>query len=209
MNIGGLLSGGVGSIVGGMLGGPLGAMAGQLFTQIATQVVDSAIDQLPLPAPLKDAMQGAFHAAMGDFQGAAQNYQEALDGFVDMLNPIDAANFENAISDITDMFADALTQLAKEAGEEGEKTNGGGEGNFFEQLARALGEQVGQRAANMLEAKDQMEQTGGDSQEDAQEFMKAQNEFQVQAQMFKIVNDMASNIIKTIGEALDTMARKQ
>ncbi|MCG8317045.1 MAG: hypothetical protein MI976_27825 [Pseudomonadales bacterium] len=208
MNLGGIVGGIAGSFL-GPLGGIAGQMAGQIFTDIATQIVDDAIDQLPFPQPLKDAMQGAFHAGLGDAAGALENYGDALSGLLDQMSPFQAANFEQQISDIGDMFAKALTDLAKEASEEGKNANGGGEGNFLETLARAMGELVGARASQMLDAKDKMMETGGDSQEDAQEFMKAQSEFQTQAQMFKILNDMASNVIKTIGEALDTMARKQ
>ncbi len=201
--------GGASSIMGSVFGSSLAGLGSQIFSGLMTNIFNGALNQTPLPQPLKDAMEGAFQAGLGNFQGAAQEFQEAADGFMDMLNPMDRSCLENDIKDMKDMLSDLITQLSKEQSEETEKSTAGGSRNFFEVLAEALGTQVGQRAAQMLDAKTTMEKSGGDSQEDAQEFMKAQSEFQVQSQMFKIVNDMASNIIKTVGEALDTMARKQ
>ena len=54
------------------------------------------------------------------------------------------------------------------------------------------------------------EQMGAiDSKENPEEFAKIQAEFQAEAQIFKLFNEAIATMIKSIGEGLSSVARKQ
>jgi hypothetical protein len=58
-----------------------------------------------------------------------------------------------------------------------------------------------------MEAQDRMENSTGEDQK--KDFMQANADFQQEMQMFKMVSESSANALKSIGEALNSMARKQ
>jgi len=201
--IGGMFSGGgIGSIVGGMFGGPIGAMAGSMLQNIGSQVIDQVIEDLPLPQPLKDAMQASFHAGMGNFQEAGMNVGEMLEGLSDILSPMEFAGLEEAIDDLKNAVEDLFNQA-----QQADECTGGASGSsdssdsWLMTIAKALGENLNDKAEDL---KDQADALNSDDTKpgDSPEFTAASKEF-------GMAFEAAITSIKTIGDALNSAARKQ
>ena len=79
-------------------------------------------------------------------------------------------------------------------------------GNWLVMLASVLGKTAGKHLKAML---DTGERIGAlDSKEDPELFAQYNAEFQAEAQMFKIVQESISTMVKSIGEGMSTVARK-
>jgi hypothetical protein len=98
----------------------------------------------------------------------------------------------------------ALDQLG-ESCNEGEGKSG--KGNWLVVLASALGKQAGSNLKKMVELGEKM--GGMDSKDKPEEFAQTQSEFQAESQMFKMFQEAISTMIKSIGEGLSSVARKQ
>jgi type III secretion apparatus needle protein len=234
--------------IGAAFGGPLGAMLTQLAKQLITSIVDKLIDQLPLPPEVKDLLQAAFHAGMGDVGGAIQN----IDQFANQLgqsmggSPADIGQMQGAIDDFTKVMQDFLQKMMEQffenqdrpdasgnggtqrgsgaaagggrggaAGGAGGASAGGGAGGaqgaggggaasgsapgWLRAIAQALGDQLNELAEEMEEKADAIDK----------EDPKTMVEFQTVSQQFSMLMNTASTAIKTLGEALAGMARKQ
>ena len=200
--IGGMFSGGIGSIAGGMFGGPIGAMAGSMLQNIGSQVIDQVIEELPLPQPLKDAMQASFHAGMGNFQQAGMNVGEMLEGLSGMLSPMEFAGLEEAIDDLKNAVEDLFNQAQQaDEGAGGASGSSDSSDSWLMTIAKALGENLNDKAEDL---KDQADALNSDDTKpgDSPEFTAASKEF-------GMAFEAAITSIKTIGDALNSAARKQ
>lgn len=79
--------------------------------------------------------------------------------------------------------------------------------NFFEALGKALGEMLGKESARLVDAADRM--VAHSEEKDGKAFMEASTDFQVASQRFNIMSNTAATAIKSIGEGLTGIARKQ
>jgi hypothetical protein len=100
----------------------------------------------------------------------------------------------------------ALDQLCKSTDDQGKETSNG-KGNWLVVLASALGKQAGEHLKAMVDLGKEM--GGMDSKENPEEFAQMQAEFQAESQMFKMFQEAISTMIKSIGEGLSSVARKQ
>ncbi|NLB58198.1 MAG: hypothetical protein GX805_06980 [Gammaproteobacteria bacterium] len=83
-------------------------------------------------------------------------------------------------------------------------------GSWFEVLAQALGGMLGDRVMALVDAKNRMVENYSDSaDQQSKEYMEAMTDFQVQSQLFGMESQMSSTAIKSIGEGLISIARKQ
>lgn len=191
--IGGMFSGGIGSIAGGMFGGPIGALAGSLLQNISSQIIDQAIENSPLPQPLKDAMQASFHAGLGNFQEAGKNLDEMMDGLQDMLSPMDFAQVQNGAGDLQEAMEGLMNYAASM--EESE----GNEGGWLRAIAKNLGEILDQKAT-------ELEKMGEDlNSENPSEV----TDYTAATKEFTMLFEGVTTALKTIGDALASAARKQ
>lgn len=207
---------GLGALTGGtsLLATAAMSFAKQLFTQVFNQVVDA----LPIPQPLKDAMQAAFAAGIGDYQGLKR---EAFELIQNAANSDSRGNFtgdlDRAVNDLyrgmDDMFREAIRRTRRTGG------GGGGEGeSWLVAMAEALGNLMGDKAEKMLQALSAAESVnarsvGNNDQagqaRQAREFNLQMARFQAFAQEFNIVSNAASTAIKAVGEGASGVARKQ
>lgn len=112
----------------------------------------------------------------------------------------------------------------RESGELSATSGGrGGKGGWLMALATAMGGIMGDRAANMVSLmdklqtlNDQQKELNSDSkgnkealEENAREFNLTMTQFQAESQMFGIISNASSTAIKSIGEGLTSLARKQ
>ncbi|OZG74414.1 hypothetical protein BTA51_05240 [Hahella sp. CCB-MM4] len=200
---------------------------GNMFASIASGILDNALqmagEKLGLPQSLIDTAQSAAHFAIGDIPGGIQNIGEVIEG-LHQQSPFEAASSEHKCNDASIDLSGMMLEQGKGKGKDDK------EGNWLIALARSLGEMVGQRAGEMLEKANDMHEINsrldnmkapgkGASDEakaeydqamkdQAQDFMTANSEFQAQSQMFNIISQTTSNVIKTLGQGISNIAQK-
>jgi hypothetical protein len=107
---------------------------------------------------------------------------------------------------------------------EDDKKAKSGSGSWLVALAKAMGEMTGDHLQKMMQAQDRMEDSKVDDadlegksekeqskikQEKGKDFTVAQAEFQAEAKLFAMCSEATSTVLKSIGEGLSSMARKQ
>lgn len=182
--------------------GPLGGIASQLVSQLASsvgqQILQSLGDKLGLPQSTIDMAQGAFAGSIGDFSGAQLNLSEAVQQMGDFYgaSPAEVGGVENQLNDAIDSLTTDLAQSqeAKEARASGGKS-------WLMALAESLGKIADKLADEMQQMGDEL---GGGGNNPSQNV-----EFAAKSQEFSQFFSSANTVIKTIGEALASGARKQ
>ena len=89
---------------------------------------------------------------------------------------------------------------------------GGNGKSWLVAIAQALGGIMGDKAAKLVELTGKMDKLAKADPEDqkaAKEFQKTMMEFQAQSQLFSMISNASSTAIKSIGEGMTTVARKQ
>lgn len=182
--------------------GPLGGLASQLITQLASsvgqQILQQVGEKLGLPQSTIDMAQGAFAGSIGDFQGAQTNLSEliAQAGESSGASPTEVGEAE---AELDNQINDIATNLAES--EEGKEAKASGGGSWLMALARSLGRTADKLAKEM----DDMSKTLGDGENKASQNLK----FGAKSQEFSQFFNSANTVIKAIGEALASGARKQ
>jgi hypothetical protein len=182
--------------------GPLGGIASQLFTQIASsigqEILQQVGDKLGLPQSTIDMAQGAFAGSIGDFQGSQANLNELINQFGEAngASPTEIGDVQSQLNDsINNLAVDlAESQEAKEA-----KASGGK--SWLMSLAQALGKVADKLADEMQQMGDEL---GGGGNDPSQNI-----EFSAKSQEFSQFFNAANTVLKGIGEALASGARKQ
>lgn len=172
-------------------------------------VVKAAIAQTPLPDFLKDATSELIDKAVSDSKQSTSTEAE------------DSA---------FDWFGDVVQQAAQDAVDEsvGRANDSGAKGgNWLAALAAALGEVAGKHLSNAVELADQIgamedidvsestdpgtaaDENATKRADQAREMTVLQSQMQAETQMFKMTQEATTTIIKSVGEALSSTARKQ
>lgn len=105
--------------------------------------------------------------------------------------------------------------IASSAIARGESSDGaiGGSGKgWLVAIAKAMGNALGVVAAKLVQLSNKLDDLAGsasDDQKSAKEFQKTMAEFQAQSQLFGMLSNSFSTAIKSIGEGMSSMARKQ
>ena len=131
---------------------------------------------------------------------------------------------DDLIKQLTDNIRKQLNEDTKDSTAANRAGGTGGKGkksamSWLQAIAKALGEVLGEKARKMTElsqkvsdAADAQKAAGDDKkaqQEAAAEMTKVQTELQGVAQEYKLLSETISTVIKSIGEALSTLGRKQ
>ncbi len=203
----------VSSAIGGMLGGPIGMLVAQLGRQVMTSIVDQVIDQLPIDQSLKDLLQAGFHAGIGDYQGAIENINEAIEAFGEQLGGSfsdiadmqrSAEEFRSTMEDVMNDIVSGIIEQADE-NEDGTAAAGGRAGNsrgapgWLYAVAEVMGKKLDDTAHDMVELAKKVDKDDPSTATD----------FQVASQQFSILMNTTSTALKAIGEAMTAAARKQ
>lgn len=224
--IGGLLGGGsAGGVLGGLLGGSgfMGSLIGgssgilsglaskfglddvvQGITNLAGDFLQkelgNVIDSLPIPGFMKDGAKNLVAQVIGNEQVEIPcDCQEAVN-----------EELGDTVKSFVDSIIEWVQQQMQEENEEatqGSGNKGGEKGNWLMILASALGKQSGEHLKAMV---DKGTEIGDfDATVDPQGYAKVQAEFQAAGQMFKLSQEGISTMLKSIGEGLSAVARKQ
>ena len=202
-------SGALGSVFGGSLGGVfnslssifgkdniLGAIANNFLAAFGDGL-KSFIDSAPIPDILKDAAKSL------------------VDGVVEMTKQDVPADAQEAVdeSEFGEMAMKAGMEAAEEAGEEANKKASGKDGgsgeNWLVALAKSLANMQAGHLNSAMENRDIMEANSGDSPEERTAFLQAQSEFGADMKLFGMTAEATSNALKSLGEGLQSIARKQ
>jgi hypothetical protein len=214
------MSGALNSVFGG--GNVLGAalnIAGLCFpplgiatslANIATQAVGQAVNfaaqtlsqECGMPKFLTDTVKQVVDDVVG---GQTRPSDEGCD---------QRCQSDQGVQDWQKSFIDdlckSLVDTAKEEMSSDRKGAGRKGGSWLEALARALGEAAGEKAGKMVELTDKISGLAGDSSpEAAKEMTAVQGELSGVSKMFALMQETMNTTIKSIGEGLSTVARKQ
>lgn len=207
--VGGIFGGG-GGILGGIVNNLVGGIVGDLvekfglddIAQAVTNLagdllqngLNSIIDNLPIP----DFMKEMAKDLVGDVIGSEQ----------EAVNPEAQCAVEEELGGtIEDIINNVLNNIREDMQAESKESGEGGEGNWLMILASALGKASGAHLKNMVDLGKKM---GDMNAEDSPEaFAETQAEFQAASQIFKMFQESISTMIKSIGEGMSSVARKQ
>jgi hypothetical protein len=203
---------------------PLGiaTSVANLVTQGVGQAVNQAAQLLTqtagMPKFLLDTIGGLVKDVVGQLtQHSEPDCDEAAH-----------AHFGGDIQSLIQSLATQITHGAKSIMEQGETegTKGGGKkggaASWLVAMARAMGGSAGEHMKNMVNLSNKINDltakgTGMDTKTDegkdayaknSAEVSAAQAELQAEGQMFSMLQNAFSNVIKSIGEGMTTMARK-
>lgn len=213
-------------MAGGIVGTIVGQIAGQIVNQVLSQIMSqfgqqdvagglsnmfmnsmggalkNAINTGPLPQFVKDAANQAVDNSIGE------NQQKCSSG---CMQALEQNGYDKAMSD-------AAYSMVEQAAEDAKEGNGKGKGaaNWLVALAGALSEIQAKFLNDAMKNMDTMKANAakeGDSQEKAaekrDEFLMAQSEYQANMQMFNMMANMTATSLKSLGEGLTAIARKQ
>lgn len=206
-------------------------MADQLFSQYGVQNVLQAvtnaaadfikkemaalIESMPMPQFMKDdAMQQVNNIGNSYLKDTPKGAQDGVDKVLGQSSnneqssgKKDSSGADDVMKGTMDMLRKAMEDETGSASKKGSGDGGGGTGNWLAVLARAMGQTAGKHLKAMTELGNKM--GGLDSKENPEEFAKIQAEFQAEAQIFKMFQEAIGTMVKSIGEGMSTVARKQ
>ncbi len=183
-------------------GGPAGFMAAAaktLITQIGMNAIQQLGQQLGVPQSMIDMAQASFAASTGMPNIARQEIRQAVSGLAEQfdLSPMQQGELQRAATQDLNNFISTLS----ESQEAREARAGGGRqgGNWLMALAEALGEKLDGMADELGDMAESL------SKDDPSMTAK----FGALSQQFGMMFNATSTAIKSIGEAMSNMARKQ
>lgn len=89
---------------------------------------------------------------------------------------------------------------------------GSGGKSWLVAIAEAMGSALGKKAAELVKLSNELDQLAGsssDDQKDAMKFQQTMAKFQAESQMFSMLSNAFSTAVKSIGEGMTSLARKQ
>jgi hypothetical protein len=202
---GGIIGGIVSSVVGSVVSNVAGSLLSNLVGQFGGSNVFGALANLALNS-LGDALKGVINnAPIPQFLKDAAN--SVIDGVLGNNQQPTTPECQCAVEDsMGDAIMNAATSAAEQAGEDADKEGAEG-GNWLVALARGLADVQEKFLSKAMENLDTMKaSTGEDNRE---EFLTAQSEYQANTQMFNMMANMTATSLKSIGEGLTSIARKQ
>lgn len=217
-NIGSIVGGVVGGAIGAYFGGPAGAEIGEsigaaLGNEIQQAVGDGtkgAADDLSQNHGMPDYARAQVYDAVD---------REVRDHRHNVPPEVQQAvrdQWGSALQNFQQLFQQYLVRAVLDnMGDQDSKPHGkgGGGGGWLQAIAKAMGHTLGEKAAEMVHLSKEMsslQQSGSASDADnARQFNEDMTKFQATSQEYAILQNTFSTAIKSLGEALSGMARKQ
>ncbi len=184
-----------------------GSALSNLFNGQIGEAFKSMIDSLPMPDFMKDIAKGVIDDVVGEAHqdGVPEEAQRMVD---EGLGEMATESAQSAADEIMENIMQMASEETREAGGAGGGAGGaGGANNWFYLLAKAMGEVSGQHLQTMINKAQEMSSLTGEDQ--AAELAVVQAEMQAAAQQFKMASESSSTVIKSIGEGMSAVARKQ
>jgi hypothetical protein len=167
-------------------------------TAIMQQVIQQVGQQLGLPPAVINMAQQAFSAASGQ-PFNPQSVAGAVEQFGQMMgaNPTEIGDAQRGANDVVKQLVDSVLKQARDGGgEDGPST---GESRLVK-LAKAMGKLLDKKMDKIIEV--------GEKMDGAKKQGSLSAEMQALSQEMSMISNALNNMIKSIGEANTTLARK-
>lgn len=176
-----------------------------LGAAIGQQVLQQLGEKMGLPQGIIDIAKSSFSAAVG---GAPASIADAVSTVGNgIFSPAQQGAMTRELSQQAENIAEKLFTASREGSDraktEGSRNGKVGSGNWL----RAIAEVMAQSMDSKIEEMQSLAQTY-DSQSKNNKSTKTMTDLQVATQEFSYIMQSTTNMIKTIGEGLSTMARK-
>lgn len=187
-------------------------VATQAFSQAATQVLGQVAGNIVSNA-FSQLVQEGFSALEG---WGSQVVNDAANGMLHALNNQGTngaytGDVDRAQNQLVDAFAQniqqnqdaalAIAQMGQQQDKDGGATSAKGKGSWLWALAKVMGEKIDESADKMIDMANKVNADGKNAS--------ASTNFQVASQEFGLIMNSITTAIKSIGEGLQTAARKQ
>ncbi len=216
--IGGMLGSIGGSLIGGPIGGMIGSALGGMLDGAVGGATKDASRQLVredgMPKFIDDLVQAKVDEAMSGLDRSrpdGDTKKHCEDEYGDIFK-----DFQN---ELTQSIVSAVRNEIKSEGDAAGASSGGkaSGGSWLQAIAKAMGSVMGEKASKMVELsqKIQAQNTAkpeGDKtnqMEAASQAQQLNTEFQATGQEFNLLQTTFSTAIKTLGEGMASIARKQ
>jgi hypothetical protein len=198
---GGGLIGSIGGMIGTAFGGPIGGMIGSAIGNAVGEAIGEGVKQgakdSGMPKFLQDLVGKAVDSAVA---GAHKNVDPKI------------ADLVKNNSGVQDVLRQLTKDVAQGISEDTKGSNGGkGAQSWLVALAKAMGKVVGDKTQRLVELSNKINELPTNSKDPSvsNQMTQASMEMQGVSQELKIMQEAASTVIKGIGDALSSMARKQ
>lgn len=170
-----------------------------ICTAILQQVIQQVGQQLGMPPAAINMARQAFSAASGQpfnpqsVAGAVQQFGQMMGA-----NPTEIGDAQRGANDVVKQLVDSVLKQARDGGggEEGSST---GESRLVK-LAKAMGKLLNKKMDKIIEV--------GEKMDGAKKQGSLSAEMQALSQEMSMISNALNNMIKSIGEANTTLARK-
>ena len=231
--LGGLLGGsgllgGLGKMIGGLIGGGNSSGISKVLEGFspaniinatvnlvnaingkgARQAVDTLAKEDGLPKYLQQEIKKVIDEVFKKFEKPTEGDLQ------DKLNNATKDDQQKSINDFAKQIIDSVRkQLTEKLSEGAEGSRGKGKksaGSWLQAIAKAMGEAMGDRASKMVELSNKMgEAAKQEGDKGAKEMQSISSQFQAVSQEFNLLSNTFSTAIKSLGEGMTNMARKQ
>jgi hypothetical protein len=186
---------------------------------IAQQVIQQLGQKLGLPPAIINMAQTAFAAASGQPGARVQTIAEAVGQLAQEFNlsPTQQGDLERSANFDATKFSEMMTRASDEGKSLANRGKAGkaGKGDWLRVIAEIMGNNMNSKIEEMRGLAVKMDNNknkiandlGGKAPKDDTSIA-MQTEMSVLTQEFSMMMNSSSNMIKTIGEGLSTMARK-
>ncbi len=172
--------------------------------------LNELIESMGMPEFLADDAKNQVSLVGSNFKsetpgGAQEGVNEVLQNPAQKSGGASQKSGSQVTSGVMDMVKKSMQDETEQASKN--NSGSGGNGNWLAILAKALGKTAGEALKNMVDLGKKMGAI--DSKENPEAFAETQAEFQAQAQIFKMFQEAIGTMIKSIGEGMSSVARKQ
>ena len=194
-------TGGLSLAAGTALKGVVGAIGDSILQQVG--------QQLGLPQSVIDTSSALLHEGSGDPAGAAQHLQAAVSDLANATGgtALEQGQFANSAQSYADQLCSGMIESMKNSGGRsgGEATNGQ---SFLEKLAIALGSVLDQKLNDMMDLSNQIGSLGTISNSNQSQLGMLTGKMQAEGQEVSMLSNALDNSIKSTGDAMSTLAKK-
>lgn len=179
-------------------------------SQIAMNAIQQLGERLGMPQTMIDFVQASAATQMGMPGLARREIGEVISGLSDQFNlsPRDSANLERAARfDINDFMRQIERAVERGEAQGGGRTRRGGRGSILEVIAEAMIRAMNSKVGEMQDLAAQMDRVK--HKKGKSDSVEINTKLTVATQEFSMMMNATSNMIKTIGDALSAMARRQ
>lgn len=178
-----------------------------IASSIGQQVLQTIGQQLGLPQSVISLAQNGFAAATGT-QGGATNFKDAIADLAQDygLSALEQGSLNRSADEAYRNLLSSIVESDEfKAARSGAKGGAAGE-SIFMKIARILGEAADEKLKDMSSLADQIGNTKDGTK--TNEITSLTGKMQARGQEFGILSNAMTNVLKSIGEGVSTIARK-